>query len=289
MVADLAHEQGALVGHVHPYDVIPDPDKDPVLTDSLPVEAALGKLDYYEVLGFSDPRASAAVWYRLLNCGFRTAAAGGTDAMTNYSSLRGPVGLNRVYVMRPDSPAAADPSARVAEWLAGLKAGHTMATNGPLLGFAMGDQQPGGTIALGAAGKAAHYRGFLRSQVPIDHVELVQNGVVLRSIRLAGDRTSADFDGTLTLRGTGWVLLRAWNEDSAIDVLDAYPYATTNAIFYESAGRAIRCGADADYFLKWIDRLEAAAQAHGGYNTADEKDKALAEIRAARKAVLDRR
>ena len=37
----------------------------------LPVDVALGKLDFYEVVGFSDHRATNAVWYRLLNCGFR--------------------------------------------------------------------------------------------------------------------------------------------------------------------------------------------------------------------------
>jgi Tol biopolymer transport system component len=289
MVADLAHEQGALVGHVHPFDVVPDPEKDPVLTDSLPVEAALGKLDYYEVLGFSDPRASAAVWYRLLNCGFHPSAAGGTDAMTNYASLRGPVGLDRVYVMGADSATAADPAARVAAWLAGLKAGHTMATNGPLLGLTMDGQPPGATLALGSVREDVRYQGFLRSAVPIDHLELVQNGVVVRSLRLTGDRMSADFEGTLALEGTGWVLLRAWNDDANVYVLDAYPYATTNPVFYAAAGSVIHCGPDSDYLVKWIDRLEAAAQAHDGYNTAAEKDATLAEIRAARAKMLERR
>ena len=86
----------------------------------MPVDAALGLVDYYEVLGFADHRASAAVWYRLLNCGLRIAAAGGTDAMTNYASLRGPVGLNRTYVRIADRPAGA--AARRDAWLAGLRA-----------------------------------------------------------------------------------------------------------------------------------------------------------------------
>jgi hypothetical protein len=125
--------------------------------------------------------------------------------------------------------------------------------------------------------------------VPIDHLELVQNGVVVRSLRLTGDRMSADFEGTLALEGTGWVLLRAWNDDANVYVLDAYPYATTNPVFYAAAGSVIHCGPDSDYLVKWIDRLEAAAQAHDGYNTAAEKDATLAEIRAARAKMLERR
>ncbi len=48
--------------------------------------------------------------------------------MTNYASLRGPVGIDRVYVQSglPLTGAA---------WYAALKAGKSFATNGPLLQF----------------------------------------------------------------------------------------------------------------------------------------------------------
>ena len=89
-VADMAHAQHALVGYVHPYETVPDPAKDPSLNHALPVDLALGKVDYIEILGFADHKSTAEVWYRLLNCGFHLPAAAGTDAMANYSSLRGP-------------------------------------------------------------------------------------------------------------------------------------------------------------------------------------------------------
>ena len=63
-----------------------------------------GKVDYIEVLGFSDHKSTAEVWYKLLNCGFRLPTAAGTDFMGNYASLRGPVGLNRVYANLPVGP-----------------------------------------------------------------------------------------------------------------------------------------------------------------------------------------
>ena len=98
MIADLAHAQQGLVGYVHPFDTVPDPAKDPVLSHQLPADVAHGKVDYLEVVGFSDHKATAEVWYRLLNLGFRLAAGAGTDAMANYASLRGPVGMNRVFL-----------------------------------------------------------------------------------------------------------------------------------------------------------------------------------------------
>jgi hypothetical protein len=53
-VADLAHAQGALFGYVHPFDTRPDPlDRNEPLSYEMPADAALGKLDYFEVMGFS--------------------------------------------------------------------------------------------------------------------------------------------------------------------------------------------------------------------------------------------
>ncbi|MGH8263892.1 MAG: CehA/McbA family metallohydrolase, partial [Steroidobacterales bacterium] len=236
--------------------------------------------------GFSDPRASAAVWYRLWNCGLRPAAAAGTDAMANYSSLRGPVGLNRVYAQLDNIPAEA--GARIDAWLAALKAGRTMATNGPLLALTVAGQGPGSTVTLSAARAHVKYRGFLRSAVPVDHLEIVVNGKVARALRLSADRRSADFEGRVAVRGTDWLLARAWSDGSFPDTLDAYPYATTNPVSFSHPSAATHCGTDADYLARWIDRLESAAQAHTAYNSADEKAKTLDEIRSAR-AVIDSR
>jgi len=289
-IADLAHAQGALVGYVHPFDDMPDPLAPAPLTDELPVDVALGKVDYYEVLGFSEHRTSAAIWYRLLNCGFRPAAAAGTDAMANFASLRGPVGMNRVYALtQPSHPGSTDTVARTQEWLAGLHAGRTLATNGPLLGLTVEGQPPGADLSVPAGRTGIKYQGFLRSVVPMDHLELVMNGKVVRTIRLSGTRRSADFADTLPVTGSGWLLLRAWNDAASPEIFDLYPYATTNAFFFHAAGAATHCGADAEFFLKWIDRLEEAAAANGDYNTVQERDATLGEIGAARAIMTERR
>jgi len=49
---------------------VSDPAKDASLTAELPADVALGKVDYIEVVGFSDHKSTAEVWYKLLNCGF---------------------------------------------------------------------------------------------------------------------------------------------------------------------------------------------------------------------------
>jgi TolB protein len=286
-IADLAHAQNALVGYVHPFDIAPDPDRDAVITDELPIDVALGKVDYYEVVGFSNHRESASIWYRLLNCGFRLPAAAGTDAMTNYASLRGPVGLARVYALA-DTPADVSPAAREKAWLAGLKAGRSMATNGPLLGFTVDGKLPGSEIDLPQGGEIA-YGGWLRSLTGIDHLEVVLNGKVVESVALPGDRTAADVAGHITIGESGWLLLRAWNEHATPDVFDLYPYATTNPVFVTVAGKPLRSKPDAEFFLKWIGKVKASASANRDYNSAAERDAVMRHIEDARRVFEARR
>lgn len=276
VVADLAHEQGALVGYVHPFDSVPDPGDDSVrLTNELPVDVALGKSDYFEVVGFSDHRSTAEVWYRLLNCGFRLPAGAGTDAMANFASLRGPVGLNRVYVLSPGSLTGES-------WNESLRNGHSFATNGPLIHLRINGKEVGSEIALASPSESLEYQVRMRSIVPVDHLELISNGKVVKAFDLMGDRTSGEFTGTLNLAEGGWVLLRAWNEQATFPVLDIYPYATTSPIYVTVNGRSFRSGEDAAYFVSWIDRITKAAGQHPDYNTDEEKSKILDQFKQAR-------
>lgn len=281
--ANLAKEQSALVGYVHPFYNPPDPATDEHLTHALPVSAALGVLDYLEVLGFSWHRETASVWYRLLNCGMRPTAAAGTDAMANYASLRGPVGLTRVYV---DTGSELDFSSATAEerktaWLDGLRAGRTMATNAPLLGFELDGQGPGSELTL-ATGRKLDYSGFLRSMVAVDHLEIVVNGEVVRKLDLSKDGRSADLRGSLDIQQSSWVLLRAWSDGPSVDVLDIYPYATTNPVFVQVAGEPMQSSEDADYFMAWIDRIAESAEAHPDYNSAAEKQQVMKHLSQAK-------
>lgn len=276
-VADLAHRQNAAVGYVHPFLAPPpDPGNDAHLTNEFPVDVALGKVDYYEVVGFADHRASAAVWYRLLNLGFRVAAAGGTDAMANYASLRGPVGVNRTYVHLARSPR--DTTARRDAWLRGLKSGNSIATNGPLVGLTVEGRGPGEEIGLPAGTHELDYSGFLRSVVPIDHLELVYNGEVVRKIGLGGDRMSADVEGSVRVDGSGWLLLRAWNDGSHPMIFDLYPYGTTSPVYLTVDGALPRSPDDAAYFVAWIERIRESAGKHPGYNSEAEKVAVLSHL-----------
>jgi Tol biopolymer transport system component len=277
-ILDLARAQGGVGGYVHPFDALPDPsDAATPLTNELPVDVALGKLDYYEAVGFvEDPFATQEVWYRLLNCGFRLPAGAGTDAMANFASLRGPVGLNRVYV-KTGAPL------EHRRFLDALVAGRSFATNAALLAFRLGDAAVGGVIRLPAGSHRLVMDASMRSLVPVDHLELVRNGEVVAQLPLDEAGTAGGARREIEVDASGWYLLRAWNSQATHPVLDRLPFATTSPIYVEVADLPLRSPDDAAYFVAWIDRLIAAAEAHGGYNTAEEKaivSKLLADARA---------
>ena len=278
-VYDMAHAQGALVGAVHPFDEVPDPFARPAqkITDELPVDVALGKLDYMEIVGFSDHKSTATVWYKLLNLGFKLPAGGGTDATADYAApIRGQVGFDRVYVWTPSWPAS------IETWMDELKQGRTFATNGPLIEFKLGGEMVGSELRFDAAQAGVPFIAKLRSIVPVDHLEVVCNGKVARELKLEGARDTADATGTIPLSESGWCVLRAWSDKAEYPVMDNYAYATTSPVYVTIAGKRAYSREDAEYFKAWIDRTIEVTEKYPDWNSAAEKDLVMKRLREAR-------
>jgi hypothetical protein len=281
-VADLAHAQGALVGYVHPFEEPPQPLTHPVHTDAdeLPVDVALGKVDYMEIVSFADHQATADVWYRLLNLGFKIPAAAGTDAMADYAILRGPVGLNRVYASVPDG------ALESAQWLEALRQGRTFATNGPLLDFSLAGQPVGASVQLEHAQEVS-FSARLRSIVPLDHAQVVCNGRIVRELSLSGHRDALTASGQLSIASSGWCLLRAFTVRAEYPVLDNFVYATTSPVYVSVGGQPPRSPEDARYFAAWIEHLLTTTAAYPDWNSAAERAGVLEKLTQAR-AVYER-
>ncbi|MFC7050112.1 CehA/McbA family metallohydrolase [Emcibacter nanhaiensis] len=287
VVADLAREQGAVTGYVHPFDEAPDPAAKGRLSHSLPLDVVNGKTDFMEVVGFSNHQETAKVWYRFLNLGYRLPAGAGTDAMTNYASLRGPVGLNRAYLQaRADDPASLKQAIRL---------GHGYVTDGPNVGVLVkgGDRDgavgPGHEIRFGEQGGTIRVEFSLRSPVPVERLELVQNGKVIYQADLADDPFNADMTLNLPVKESGWLLLRAVNEKSHPMIQDLYTYATTNPVWLTVENKPQYAAEDARYFLDWIAKIEEHLATRGEDFNADwEKDAIMKDISAAKKALEEK-
>jgi TolB protein len=278
-VYDMAHAQGALVGAVHPFDTVPDPFAKPAqrITDELPVDVALGKLDYMEIVGFSDHKSTAEVWYKLLNLGFKLPAGAGTDATTNYAApIRGQVGFDRVYVWTPGWPVSID------TWMDELKQGRTFATNGPLIEFKLAGEMVGSELKFDSPQTAVPFTARLRSIVPVDHLEVVCNGKVVKALPTDAANESADIKGSLPIQESGWCVLRAWSEKAEYPVMDNYTYATTSPVYATVSGKRAYSKKDAQYFAAWIDRTIEVTSQYPDWNSAVEKDLVLKKLHEAR-------
>jgi TolB protein len=142
---------------------------------------------------------------------------------------------------------------------------------------------------LRLAGPASvSYRVALRSPVPVDHLELVQDGQVIRQFKLEGDRRRLDASGELPVQRSGWLLLRAWNDGSDPQVLDLYPYATTSPVYLSGSAPAPAAGQDAQYFVTWLDRVIAEASARTDYNDDQEKRETIDYLQRARAGYVER-
>jgi TolB protein len=193
----------------------------------------------------ADHKSTAAVWYKLLNCGFHLPMA-------------------------------------IGPWLNAIKQGHTFGTNGPLLGFSLGGREIGDELQLPAGEHTVKFKAWMRSIVPVDHLQVICNGQLARELKLSGNRQTADAEGTLPVSRSGWCVLRAWSEHAEHPILDIYPYATTSPIYVKVAGSEVRSPEDAAYFVAWIDRLIAAAKANQDWNTEEEKHSVLEMLGRAR-------
>ena len=94
-------------------------------------------------------------------------------------------------------------------------------------------------------------------------------------------RTAADVKGTINVKGSGWLVLRAWNEEAHLDISDLYPYASTNPIYINAATKNNQQTKAAEYFIKWINRIEIKAN-ELPYRNQAEKDAVMNDIKEAK-------
>jgi hypothetical protein len=128
-------------------------------------------------------------------------------------------------------------------------------------------------------------RVTLRSPVPVEHLEIIGNGAVVARLR----PTSRDTTLSITVDRPGWYLARAYSDVARLPVLDLYPFASTSPV-YVSMGNAPRtCGADAEYFLKWIDLVSQRVRNDTSWNTPSERDRTLGAISRAHEEFIRRR
>lgn len=218
-----------------------------------------------------------STYYRFLNCGFRLAATGGS-AM---GVMAVPLGYSRTYA-RLDGPL------NEASYLAAIRAGRTFATSGPILTLTADGLNCGSEIRYSSAGgKPIKIEVRLRSIQPIDSLELIANGKVVKSVGLKGKSASPLLEESVSLafepQRSGWIAARA-----IFTAPDGHlRQAHTSPVYLSVDGKPTASKADAEYMIRWIDRLMQVAEKPGRYKTDAERSQVQAIYRQARQKYQD--
>jgi predicted TIM-barrel fold metal-dependent hydrolase len=163
--------------------------------------------------------------YRYLNLGFQFALTAGSAS----GVLQGPVGYNRVYA-KLDGPFTAE------NWFRSLKDGQSFVTNGPML-----------FTKFTTHGGKVDVEVDARSREPIDRIEIIGNGQLLRVVRPQNE--AREFRQTVTVE-TGnhsWLAVRCWQRDVP-------GFRLAHSAPYRLDGKW-DASEDARYFTGWIDEL----------------------------------
>jgi hypothetical protein len=220
----------------------------------LPVAAALGHLDAFNLADGLE--ADYARYYQLLNCGLRLPASSGTDWWI-YDH-------NRVFVR-------VEGAFTYEAWLAGLRAGRTFVSNGPLLELTVNGSGPGTFLD---ASPPLEIRAAAVSRLPFDMLQIVQDGEIVSEQAAIGGR-QARIEREIPVERGGWVAARVLSRSKTH--ADYPVFAHTSPVYYglkdTQARRAQAAGA-------FIDEIEQSLRfIRKGYRFASQADFAVASGR----------
>ena len=245
---DLAHGQGGTVLWCHQADGM-----------EAPIAAILGKLDGINLFDpwWRDPDYDA--WYRMLNCGLRVPASTGSDWYLCSS--------NRVYAQ-----VAGDFTYET--WLAGLRAGRTFITDGPVLRLRVNGHAPSNNVLdLPGTGTTAEIVVEWEGTQPVDRVEIVRDGAVALTHVNADQALSGRIQTTVDVEDAGWLAARCWGTRRTSY---AHPlWAHTSPVYLRTApGRAV-VQAASSAFVEQIEQSREWIATRARFDAAAQRDRLL--------------
>ncbi len=258
-VFDELHRRGGLTGYAHQAESFHG-------YRGLTLDGLRGKVDVLEILQYcvAPQPLRTDHYYHMLDLGFRLTATAGSDfPWCGHDHDHGPpehsarIGNARfyTYLNGPFSHAA---------WLAGVAAGHTFVTSGPILDLRVNNARPGDGLDLKKGENltiVAHAYGH-PDQVPLEAVEIIAHGrVVGRSTAQEPGQSSAHLVVKLDLTSVEhglWIAARCYGGPAQA--------AHTTPVYVSVDGKGFHNPETATQYLsqseKYLQELEQELDAH---------------------------
>jgi hypothetical protein len=226
-----------------------------------------GRLDALNVFDGSRTGSFEDRYYLYLNVGLRLPISTGTDwFMYDFS---------RVYA-KMSGPLT------IAGWLDALKAGRTVATNGPFLTLTVDGKTVGDVLSLAKSG-TVKIEATGTGRKNFQQLQLVHNGKVIKT-QSAATRDGgyhARLQHELRIDEPAWLAVRidAQNRNE----FDLGLFAHTSPIYIDLAGKRVFDVEAARTLLKQLDEARAAIRAKGKFSGPAAAEKVLAQYDQATK------
>jgi len=214
-------------------------------------------------------------YYALLNCGFRLRPTAGTASGVHPV----PLGFGRVYVHCPDG---FDYTA----WVRGLDRGASFVTTGPMLLVRVNGQGPGMTFRPGEGRHQFRIAGEALSAGPLERIEVVANGEVVRTVKPANKERAAggysnEIAETVTIDRSSWVAVRCYESLPR----DRIRFAHTAPFHIEVPGKPLRPRAEEiDFLMRRVEEQIARSKDLLPRAALDEYREALQAYQAVKEA-----
>lgn len=268
-----AQRQGAIVGWAH--GAVSGSWGGCKGMESVAVEAALGLIDFIEVVQFMT-FFGQTFWYRLLGSGLKVAGVGGTDFPFGiwlapwYPSF----GQERTYV-KVNGDFGAN------TWFDGVRRGEVFASNGPMLWFKVEGQPSGATLHLDGSGKV-RIEATARCVYPLEVMEILINGRVAEEVHPATpSRELIHLDREFSIDQSSWIAARARGtvEKETFGGARQWPlFAHSGPVYALLAGHPVRIEPDLEFLLDYTNRFREFVVNNGVFDAPEHKQVFLANI-----------
>ena len=262
MYLDSVRALGGIGGFMHPYTLNSGDvgTAQGAAQSDIPLHAVLGRGDFYDLVSIaSDEMSAAGIYYHMLNVGVRLPATGGTD---NFSNVwRDPSGGTARTYARLDGPLSWK------AWIEAVRAGRTMATNGPLLFAEVDGQEPGTELA---GRDSVTVSVDLATIAPVEVIEIVVDGRVVRTIPVSEAR--ARVRETVPVRQARWIAVRARGGKARYSG-DSYTFAHTTPVYFTDSQPNEASRASADFLTAVIQEIWSQVDRRDAWvNPADREE-----------------
>jgi hypothetical protein len=211
------------------------------------------------------------LYYDMLDSGLRLGVWGGTDLMGNDRA----VGHTRTY-------ARVGRTAELAAWTRARGAGHTFATNHPLVYLDVDGKGPGDEIA-GTGRLRVRARIRLETAYPVGRLRLVRDGATAREIEVGRDQRVAELSEELSFERSGWIAAAAYDATPGDGLFDqASAWAHTSPVYVTIAGAPAAIAPGPERMVRHMDTALAWLGSQGRFTSEASRAAALASFQAAR-------